>query len=63
MTGAALLVHADDVRGAAAMVHAALEAAPPGNTGWLMPIDPLLRVRENRDDWAPVLELLHMRAR
>ncbi len=63
MARAALLVHTGDVSGAVAMVHAALEASPPGNTGWLIPVDPLLRVWEHPETWAPVLELLHVRAR
>jgi tetratricopeptide (TPR) repeat protein len=63
MARAAVLVHGSDVPAAVAMVHAALKAAPPGNTGWGIPIDPLLRVWEHRAAWAPVLETLHLRAR
>ncbi len=63
MARAALLAHAGDVPTAVATVHAALKAAPPGNTGWRLPADPLLRVWEHRDAWAPVLATVNARAR
>ncbi len=63
MARAAVLVHTGDVPAAVSMVHDALKAAPPGNTGWRIPIDPLLRVWEHRNVWTPVLETLHLRAR
>jgi hypothetical protein len=60
---AAVLVHAGGVAAAVAMVHDALRAAPPGNAGWQIPVDPLLRVWEDPGAWRPVLALLHVRAR
>lgn len=63
MAQAAYRVHTGDVAGGVAMVLAALESAAPGNTGWTIPIDPLLDVAARRTAWAPVLELLHLRAR
>jgi DNA-binding winged helix-turn-helix (wHTH) protein/Flp pilus assembly protein TadD len=59
---AALRVAADDVSGAVAIVSAALAAAPPGNAGWLLPIEPLLDVGRAHDAWAPVLAALSARA-
>ena len=47
---------------AARIVDDALAAAPPGNAGWLLPIEPLLRARENADVWAPALARLRTRA-
>jgi DNA-binding winged helix-turn-helix (wHTH) protein len=58
----ARLVAMDDAQAAARLVARALEAAPPGNAGWLIPIEPLLRVREAPDLWKPVLQLLCDRA-
>jgi DNA-binding winged helix-turn-helix (wHTH) protein/Flp pilus assembly protein TadD len=63
MARAAWLVDQGDAPGAAALIGFALAAAPPGNTGWLVPIEPLLRVSDHPDVWAPVLALLHARAR
>jgi tetratricopeptide (TPR) repeat protein len=60
---AARLVWAGDLSGAVPIVTAALGAAPPGNGGWLLPIEPLLGVRHARDAWAPALAALHLRAR
>jgi tetratricopeptide (TPR) repeat protein len=40
----------------------ALSSAPPGNAGWLLPVEPLLRVAANRAAWAPVLGMLRTRA-
>jgi hypothetical protein len=56
---AARLVWAADVP----IVTAALSCAPPGNGGWLLPIEPLLGVRQARDAWTPALAALHLRAR
>lgn len=39
-----------------------LAAAPGGNAGWLIPIEPLLRVHLRADAWAPVLARLRTRA-
>jgi hypothetical protein len=63
MANAALLVHAGDVAAAVRLLDAALAAAPPGSTGWMIPIDPLLRVWEDREAWKPVLGRLALRAR
>jgi DNA-binding winged helix-turn-helix (wHTH) protein len=63
MAKAALLVHAGDVPAAVRLLDAALAEAPPGSTGWIIPIDPLLRVWDNRETWRPVLERLALRAR
>jgi tetratricopeptide (TPR) repeat protein len=63
MARAAWLVDCGDVTGAVQLLRTALQSAAPGNTGWLIPVDPLLRVRECRDVWEPVLELLRTRAR
>ena len=60
---AARLVHAGDVQDAVPVVCAALNAAPPGNGGWLLPLEPLLRVVHAQDAWAPALAVLHLRAR
>jgi DNA-binding winged helix-turn-helix (wHTH) protein/Flp pilus assembly protein TadD len=63
MANAALLADAGDVAAAVRLLDAALAAAPPGSTGWTIPIDPLLRVWENRAAWKPVLDRLALRAR
>ena len=51
-----------DIPPAVALVSAALAAAPPGPDGWMIPIDPFLRVREHREAWAPVLDRVRTRA-
>ena len=63
MARAARLVHANDTSNAVPVVCAALAAAPPGNGGWLLAIEPLLRVAHAPDAWAPALAVLHLRAR
>jgi DNA-binding winged helix-turn-helix (wHTH) protein/cytochrome c-type biogenesis protein CcmH/NrfG len=60
---AARLVSAGDTSAAAAIAGVALAAAPPGNAGWLLPIEPLIGVRHAREAWTPVLAALHLRAR
>lgn len=62
MARAALLVARGDVAGAVTLMHAALAAAPPGSTGWTIPVEPLLRVQDQPGLWAPVLTLLRQRA-
>jgi hypothetical protein len=57
-----LLVAQDDAPGAVAIVAAALDAAPPGNAGWLIPIEPLLGVPRAHDAWRSVLSRLRRRA-
>ena len=63
MASAALLVDDGDVEGAVGVLLSALKAAPPGNAGWWIALDPLLRVWEHPDQWEPVLELVAVRAR
>jgi DNA-binding winged helix-turn-helix (wHTH) protein/Tfp pilus assembly protein PilF len=50
--------HAD----AAAVVDQAFAAAPPGNAGWLLPIEPMLQVSAHAELWAPALARLRVRA-
>jgi uncharacterized protein HemY len=59
---AALLVSDGDIAGAVTTVSDALMVTPAGNSGWLIPIEPLLRVWERREAWAPVLAMLRERA-
>jgi tetratricopeptide (TPR) repeat protein len=53
---------AGDAHRAVQIVDRALAAAPPGNAGWLLPIEPLLNISRNPDVWAPVLTRLRARA-
>jgi DNA-binding winged helix-turn-helix (wHTH) protein/cytochrome c-type biogenesis protein CcmH/NrfG len=59
---AAVLVVAGDLQGAMRLLDHALAAAPPGNAGWLLPVEPLLNVAAAPDTWAPVLARLRTRA-
>jgi hypothetical protein len=59
---AAVLAGTGDLSAAALCVRAALTSAPPGNAGWLIPVDPLLDVRSARDAWKDVLVQLRGRA-
>lgn len=59
---AATLVGAGNVADAVASVDAALGRAAPGNAGWLLPVEPLLRVQAAPDAWAGVLGRLRARA-
>jgi DNA-binding winged helix-turn-helix (wHTH) protein/Tfp pilus assembly protein PilF len=59
---AALRVAVDDVSGAVAIVAAALESAPLGNAGWLLPVEPLLDIARAPDAWGSVLMMLSGRA-
>jgi DNA-binding winged helix-turn-helix (wHTH) protein len=63
VASAARLAWAGDVPGAVRIATAALGTAPPGNGGWLLPIEPLLHVRHAREPWTPALAALHLRAR
>jgi DNA-binding winged helix-turn-helix (wHTH) protein len=56
------LVFAGRHNEAATFVEQALAAAPPGNAGWLLPIEPLLHVSAHAGIWAPVLARLRSRA-
>lgn len=59
---AILLTATNDAPSAADVVATALAAAPEGNAGWLVPIEPMLRVDQHRAAWAPVLATLRTRA-
>jgi DNA-binding winged helix-turn-helix (wHTH) protein/Tfp pilus assembly protein PilF len=59
---AARLAGRGDVAGAAALVARALESAPSGNAGWLLPVDPLLDVQRHPAAWTPALAILSSRA-
>jgi hypothetical protein len=57
----AVALTCDGQRGdAAAMLDAAIAAAPPGNGGWILPVEPLLRV--GGPEWEPVLARLRSRS-
>ena len=62
MVRAAQLVVAGAHADAARLVGEALAAAPPGNAGWLLPVEPLLHVAAQPDIWARALALLRNRA-
>jgi DNA-binding winged helix-turn-helix (wHTH) protein len=47
---------------AAGLVAAALAAAPAGNAGWLVPVEPMLGVQRERAAWTTVLTALRVRA-
>lgn len=47
---------------AAALVEQVLAAAPPGNAGWVLPIEPLLHVSAHSGIWASALAQLRTRA-
>jgi len=59
---AAALVRAGRHADAAREIGDALTTAPPGNAGWLLPIEPLLQVTAHPDIWAPALARLRTRA-
>ena len=58
----AQLVLAGDATSAARLLDHALAAAPSGNAGWLLPVEPLLNVSAATETWAPVLARLRSRA-
>jgi DNA-binding winged helix-turn-helix (wHTH) protein/Tfp pilus assembly protein PilF len=58
---AALTLRGDDAA-AAAIVHSALAEAPPGGSGWQLPVEPLLNVTAHPQTWAPALERLRARS-
>jgi hypothetical protein len=62
MAGAAQLVLTGAHDEAARLVDTWLAAAPPGNAGWLTPIEPLLNVSAHHTAWAPALARLRTRA-
>jgi DNA-binding winged helix-turn-helix (wHTH) protein/Flp pilus assembly protein TadD len=47
---------------AAALVNETLASAPPGNAGWLLPVEPLLHVTAHPEVWAPALARVQTRA-
>ena len=47
---------------AVALVAAALDTAPAGGGGWLLPVEPLLAVHRHAAAWAPALARLRARA-
>ena len=47
---------------AAQVMDTALNAAPPGSAGWLVPVEPLLNVSANPEEWGSVLARLRARA-
>jgi hypothetical protein len=51
------------VSGAETCLSTVLAEAPLGKIGWTIPIEPLLRVQDNRHASAPVLAMLHQRAK
>jgi len=59
---AAALVRTGRHADAAREIDDALTAAPPGNAGWLLPIEPLLHVTAHPEIWAPALARLRTRA-
>ena len=59
---AAILVAAGDLQDAMRLVDQALTAAPPGNAGWLLPVEPLLNVAAAPETWAHALSRLRSRA-
>ena len=61
LAAVALNATGDSAR-AVQIVDRALAVAPPGNAGWLLPVEPLLNISRNPDAWAPVLARLRARA-
>ncbi|MCC7044294.1 MAG: winged helix-turn-helix domain-containing protein [Acidobacteria bacterium] len=59
---AARMSYAGDRAGAARLIAAAVRTAPAGSTGWLIPIEPLLGLRESPERFAGALEQLSQRA-
>jgi hypothetical protein len=62
MAGAARAALSGAHAEAARMLSDALTDAPPGNGGWLLPVEPLLNVRANPDAWGPALARIKTRA-
>ena len=54
-------LHGDATR-AAQLVGSALTAAAPGSAGWLIPVEPMLRVAAHPEAWTSVLARLRSRA-
>jgi hypothetical protein len=47
---------------AAGRIDRALEEAPPGNAGWLLPVEPLLNVAAHPERWSRALARLRARS-
>jgi DNA-binding winged helix-turn-helix (wHTH) protein/Tfp pilus assembly protein PilF len=62
MARAVAPVHGGDIAGAALVVETALNSAPPGNAGWLLPLEPLLHVQGDLAAWRTALGLVAVRA-
>jgi hypothetical protein len=62
MCRAAQLVVAGAHPAAARIVEEAMAGDAPGNAGWLLPIEPILRVTAHPDVWARALSHLRNRA-
>jgi DNA-binding winged helix-turn-helix (wHTH) protein/Tfp pilus assembly protein PilF len=62
MAKAAVIAASGDEAAAVELVSAALSAAPGGNAGWLLPVDPLLNVQRHEAQWRPVLATVRGRA-
>jgi DNA-binding winged helix-turn-helix (wHTH) protein len=62
LAAAVMLVLADKHEDAARIVDGGLAMAPPGNAGWLLPLEPLLHVTSHPNIWAPALARLRTRA-
>jgi DNA-binding winged helix-turn-helix (wHTH) protein len=59
---AVMLVQSGAVGEAAQVVGQALDASPPGQAGWLLPVEPLLHMPAHPELWAGVLTRLATRA-
>ena len=62
VTQAALLVANAESAAAAQTILTALAAAPPGNAGWRIPVEPLLHVNRDQPALNQVLGLVRQRA-
>lgn len=59
---AAMSEAAGDTEKGPQLVLAALASSPPGNAGWLLPLEPLLHIARARARWTSVLARLRTRA-
>lgn len=62
MYEAAHLVLAGRAPEAAPVVERALDAAPSGNAGWLLPVEPLIQTEAAPEIWAAALSMIRTRA-
>jgi hypothetical protein len=56
------LPRSGDVDAARLAFGEALDRVPAGNAGWLIPVEPLLAVSNNKSVWTSTLALLRARA-